>query len=78
MKNIESMDILRVPNKEDILMAKIDRWIDSSFQTYDQTVTIIFKKDTPRKILILFNENRDLFPKLLGYKVNEQYQIAKK
>ncbi|KRM40143.1 hypothetical protein FC39_GL000880 [Lactobacillus hamsteri DSM 5661 = JCM 6256] len=71
------MDILNAPTPEEAILAKIGKWIFSSYITEHKSVTVIFKKDTPKNILNLFQKNTDLFIALTDYKVNKTYEIAK-
>lgn len=71
-KDIEPMDILMVPTKEMKILAKIGKWIKSSYYDQNRYVNIVFKKETPQSILKLFQENTYVFHQ----KVNKNYQIA--
>lgn len=60
------MDIMTLPSKETLIFIKeIEPWIIDGEN--GNGVTYIFSKDTPKKILELFNKIKDK----LGYKVND-------
>lgn len=78
MQTIEPMDILRDPTPEEETLAKILRWVKCSHDNKkENTSTIVFKKNTPRKILKLFPKNTDLFIAITDYKINKYYEIEK-
>lgn len=71
------MDILRVPTPEEKIIAKIGKWIKSSSYDKNQNVNVTFKKDTPKAILKLFQNNTDLFTAITDHNVNPKYLIEK-
>ncbi|GAA3637563.1 hypothetical protein GCM10022297_14990 [Lactobacillus hamsteri] len=71
MVEINSMDILNAPSHEEIIVAKIVKWVKSAYDDENHVSTFIFKKDTPQKILNLFQKNTNLFL----FKVNPKYEI---
>lgn len=73
MENIDPMDILRAPTKDEITVAKIVKWVKSAYDDENHVSTFIFKKNTPQKILNLFQRNTNLFL----FKVNPNYKIEK-
>ncbi|ALJ23363.1 hypothetical protein ACI3PI_07910 [Lactobacillus helveticus] len=76
MENIEPMDILREPTPEEETLATILRWVkDSHDNKENKTTTIVFKKNTPQKILKSFQRNTDLFVAITDYTINKQYEI---
>lgn len=59
-------------------MAKIGKWIKTSKDDKKtNSTTMVFKKNTPQKILDLFRKNTDLFSALLELEVKKEYQIEK-
>lgn len=78
MEKIEPMDILRAPTKNDIIVAKICQWIKTSHDDpVNKTSTVVFKKDTPKKILSLFERSTKRFKVITDYTVNKHYEIEK-
>lgn len=76
MEKLEPMDILRVPNKDETIVASFRKWI-ASYQTNDNVTIFTFKKETPKKILKSFQKHFKLFPKILGFEVSPNYEIEK-
>lgn len=78
MENIEQMDILREPSPEEETLATILRWVKDSHEYKEsKTATIIFKKNTPDRILKLFQKNTDLFIAITDFTINKHYEIEK-
>lgn len=78
MANIEPMDILREPSPEEETLATILRWVkDSHDNKENKTATIVFKKDTPEKILKMFQKNTDLFVAITDFTISKHYEIEK-
>lgn len=76
MEKLEPMDILRVPTKKDTIVAEIGEWIKTSHDDKENRIcTIVFRKDTPRKILRLFERNTDAFKVVTDYTINKHYEI---
>lgn len=78
MEKIEPMDILRAPSPEEIILAKISKWVKTSRDNpKENCTTVVFKKNTPQSILDLFQKNTDLFVAITDLKVNKKYEIER-
>ncbi|ALJ23801.1 hypothetical protein AO203_08305 [Lactobacillus gallinarum] len=57
MEKVEPMDILRMPSPEEETMAEITTWVKTSKDNKAANcTTVVFKKNTPKKILDLFQK----------------------
>lgn len=74
---IEPMDILMAPTHDDVILVKITKWIKHAYPNNDGIATVLFKKDTPKEILTLFEKNINLFSKRLYYTITKKYQVEK-
>jgi hypothetical protein len=78
MKKIEPMDILRAPSPEEVILARISKWVKTSKDNKkEHCTTVVFKKNTPQNILNLFQKNTDLFVAIIDLKVKKEYEIEK-
>lgn len=78
MEKLEPMDILRVPTKNDTIVAEICQWVKTSHDDKENKIsTVVFKKGTPKKILRLFERNTDAFIVITDYTINPHYEIEK-
>lgn len=67
------MDILQVPTPEQEIYAKIGKWIASAKPDKNRIANVVFKKDTPKKILELYEKNLNLIP----FPVHKAYTVEK-
>lgn len=77
VEKIEPMDILRIPTSDDLVLAQIGEWFKVAYPNNAGTKTVVFKRNTPTKILNLFVNSTQLFPKIAGYEVSSKYEIEK-
>ncbi|MCT0165533.1 hypothetical protein EFM11_09445 [Lactobacillus helveticus] len=76
MERIEPMDILSAPSPEEVILAKIAKWVKTSKDDLKENcTTVVFKKNTPQSILDLFQKNTDLFVAITDLKVKKNYKI---
>lgn len=66
------MDIMTLPTKETLVYLRtIDTWVFDEKIT-DEGIFLIFKKNTPDKILSLFEDIKDNIDlKIVGYSIEE-------
>ena len=66
------MDIMTLPTKETLVYLRtIDVWVFDEKKT-DEGIFLIFKKNTPDKILSLFEDIKDNIDlKIIGYSIEE-------
>lgn len=67
------MDILHVPTKSEELYATIGEWILSAKPDKNKIANVVFKKNTPRKILKLYEENLNVIP----FPAHKEYLLQK-
>lgn len=78
MEKLEPMDILLAPTKNDVIIAKIGKWIKTSHDDKKNKIsTVVFKKGTPKDILELFEHNTNVFVAITDYTINKHYEIEK-
>ena len=70
---IYHMDILQVPTPEEEIYAKIGEWIASAKPDQNKIANVVFKKNTPKEILKLYEKNLDLIP----FPAHKKYMIEK-
>lgn len=74
MEKVEPMDILRMPSPEEETMAEITTWVKAlKDNKAANCTTVLFKKNTPKKILKLYKKNYDLIPFL----AHKEYKIER-
>lgn len=62
MEKVEPMDILRMPSPEEETMAEITTWVKAlKDNKAANCTTVLFKKNTPKKILKLYKKIMILF-----------------
>ncbi|KRL83139.1 hypothetical protein FC57_GL000132 [Lactobacillus ultunensis DSM 16047] len=71
------MDILMAPTHDDVILVKIIKWFKNYRKNSNGTLTVTFKKDTPKEILNLYEKNYTLFPKRLNYTPTANYELEK-
>lgn len=78
MAKLEPMDILQAPTENDKIVAQIVKWIKTSHDDKENKVsTVVFKKNTPKKISKLFERSTDLFTIITDFTINKHYEIEK-
>lgn len=78
MEELAPMDILRAPSKNARIVGRICQWIKTSHDDDENKIsTIVFKKDTPKRILRLFERNSRRFRIITDYTINKHYEIEK-
>ena len=70
---ITHMDILRMPTPEEEIVARIGKWIASAKPDQNKIANVVFKKNTPKEILKLYEKNLDLIP----FPAHKKYMIEK-
>ncbi|NRO72757.1 hypothetical protein IMAU60117_01476 [Lactobacillus helveticus] len=76
MKNtkfITHMAILRMLSPEEKIISKIGKWIASAKPDENKVANVLFKKNTPKKILKLYEKNYDLIP----FPAHKEYKIER-
>lgn len=67
------MDILQVPTPEEEIYAEIGEWIASAKPDKNRIANVVFKKNTPKKILKMYENNLDLIP----FPAHKKYSLEK-
>lgn len=74
MERLEPMDIDRFPTPEEQKFGEIISWAtEDSYEDKDGYVHMVFKKDTPKKIIKEFQDNLDI----MWFKTKGDYSIEK-